>query len=316
MITKQELTTALQYLGNKIDALRLNPQKVELDLTSKAVEKLQEIDHRQMNTLLLEMKAVANGQTKSNTELISTLQAFEKATKDDSRLVDLLKTSQNLQRQTLTAIEKMAKELKPEKDDKEYRMLQSVEKAIKAIKLEEKPTDVSELKTLSRILTSIQNNQKLQATATIESLKVVTEVLKTIPSQIKLEIPKTFKLDNEQLRSIRSAGGGAISLGTGGERTATQYTVDTLALTSADTEYSFTFPANTLSWTLKLRNQGATLFYSHATGKLPVSGDNSDYMTLLPVGARSQDNVEWSGKTLYFESDTATQVVEIEIFTL
>lgn len=212
MLTKQDLTTALKYLGGKIDSLRLNPQKVELDLTSKAIEKLQEIDVREMNTVIQSMREVAEGQVKSNKELVETLAAFEKATKDDSRMVDLLKTSQNLQRQTLSAIERMSKELKPEKDDKEYRMLKAVEKAVREIKLEQKETDVSELKTVSRLLQGVQESQNRQSKAVIESLKSLASAVSNLPSQIKLSVPKEFKLDNEQLRSIRSAGSGAIAM--------------------------------------------------------------------------------------------------------
>ena len=105
--------------------------------------------------------------------------------------------------------------------------------------------------------------------------------------------------------------------GSGGEvKSAQNWAIATVAITTANTEYSYTFPANTVCWTLKLRGTVAVLYYASETGKLPVSGDNSDYLTLYVSGARSQDGVEWSGKTMYFESNTASQVVELEIFTL
>lgn len=310
---------AVRYLGDKIDSLRVTPQKIELDLTSKAIEKLQEIDSREMNALIKELQAVANGHAKSNTDLIVTLQAFEKATRDDSRMVDLLKTSQNLQRQTLSALERIKmKMLEPEKkDDKEYRLLVSIEKAIKGIKLEERDVDMKPIKELSSIMSRMESAQKKMDREHSQYMKSLTDAIVALPKQIKFEVPKTFKLDNEQLRSIRSAGGGAISLGTGGERTATRYTVANVALTDQNTPYAYTFPANTLSYTFKLRAAGANLYYSDDTDALPGGSGTDNYITLLPgLSARSQDNVEWSGKTIYFQSDTASQVVELEVFTL
>lgn len=208
----QTISTAVKYLGDKIDNLRTNPQKVELDLTSKAIEKLQEIDVREMNKLVSELQAVASGQAKSSAELVATLQAFEKATKDDSRLIDVLKTSQNLQRQTLTAIEKMKQELKPEKDDKEYRALRSLEKAVQGIKFEQKETDLSSIKLLAKEVASMRIESTRQSKALVAELRELYTCMKALPSQIKLEVPKTFKLDNEQLRSIRSGGGGALQM--------------------------------------------------------------------------------------------------------
>lgn len=212
MITRQDIKIAIEYLGGKIDALRLNPQKVELDLTSKAIEKLQEIDVREMNVLIGSMQKIGDGQVKSTTELIAALQSFEKATKDDTRVVEVLRTSQNLQRQMLTALEKMKTELKPEKDDKEYRMLQAVEKAIKGIKLEEKEVDMKPLGRLADIMTRMEAAQKATDKAYREQMQTMTAAIKAIPGQIKLSVPKEFKLEENQLRSIRSGGSSAIAM--------------------------------------------------------------------------------------------------------
>ena len=203
----QTIASAVKYLGDKLDSLRMN---VQLDLTSKAIEKLQEIDVREMNKLVSELQKVAGDHTKSNAELVSALQAFEKATKDDSRLVDVLKTSSNIQRQTLTAIERIkTKMLEPEKkDDKEYRLFQNIEKAIKDIKLEERPVDMKPVVELNSIMSRMEKAQKQIDKEHKEYMKNLTDAIKALPSQIKFEVPKTFKLEENQLRSIRSSGGG------------------------------------------------------------------------------------------------------------
>lgn len=118
------------------------------------------------------------------------------------------------------------------------------------------------------------------------------------------------------LAAITNIGGGGGFATNGGVKSATRYLIDTVTLTLADEEYEYTFPANTVSWTMKQRVPGNGLFYASSTGKLPVSGNNSDYMTLLPMGARSQDNVEWGGVSMFLESDGAGDVIEFEIFQL
>lgn len=305
---------AIKYLGDKIDK---SNSKIEMDLTSRAIEKLQDVDYRQINTLIKEMKDIASGHGKSNQELIATLKAFEKATKDDTRLINVLSTSQELQGQMVTALDLIGKQLKEDSESEDtnedkaiLESLKSIEKAIYATESEEKELD---LKPLIKEIAQLRTESNTQGKQIVTALTKMCEDMGKLPKSF--DFPKEFKLNTEQLRSIRSSGGGGMSFN-GELKVATNWTVATKTLTLANTEYSYTFPTNTQSWTLKLRVAGASLFYSSATGKLPVSGDNSTYMTMLPMGARSQDNVEWSGKTIYFESDTAGQVVEIEVFTL
>lgn len=127
---------------------------------------------------------------------------------------------------------------------------------------------------------------------------------------------QTAYFDDNQLNKFLgalSSAQGTVST-QGGAKTASKFVTQTLTITDADTEYPFTFPAGTIVWTMKLRTAGATLYYSSSTGTLPVSGDDSDYITLLPgVSAASMDQVEWGGKKMYFESDTAGQTVEFII---
>ncbi len=303
---------AVKYLGDKIST-----SKVEVDITSRAIEKLQDIDYRQINALIKEMKAIADGHARSNSDLIATLKAFEKATKDDSRVADILVTSRNVQKQMVTALERISNQLiekeepEDENENKDILLaLANVEKAIRDTEAEEVELD---LKPVVTELAALRKETATQATATVKALDAVVNALGQLPK--KLEIPKEFKLDNEQLRSIRSSGGGAIAMPMDA-RTATDWQVNTVAITLADTEYEYTFPNNTISWTLKLRGTTGKLYYASSTGKLPVSGDNSAYVTVPANGTRSQDNVEYGGKKMYFESNLASQVVELDIFTM
>lgn len=186
--------------------------------------------------------------------------------------------------------------------------LKSINEAL--VKIAEKETP--ETDKMEAVLVMIHDAIKANAPEKIgekfDALDVVFKGLK----------PKdSVRFDDKQISALMAAltNRGGITTA-GGVKSATDWDVARVEITSANTEYSYTFPANTVSWTMKLRTPGQNLFYASATGKLPVSGDNTTYMTMPPMGARSQDGVEWGGKIMYFESDGASQVVEIEVFTM
>ena len=164
-------------------------------------------------------------------------------------------------------------------------------------------TDVES--TLRLIYSAVRENEPERLGEKFDALDVVFKGLK----------PKdSVKFDDTQIKGLMGA---LTNITTqGGPKSATDWQVDTVTVTSADTEYEYAFPSNTVSWTLKLRGGTGVLYYSHETGKLPVSGDNTNYLTLPASGTRSQDNVEWGGKKMFLESDSATQVLEIEVFTM
>lgn len=132
---------------------------------------------------------------------------------------------------------------------------------------------------------------------------------------ISFSVPETFKLDQTQLRSIRAANAGGLV--TRGENLAARNVRTTnTAVTVVATEYSYTFPSNTVSWTLKLRDQGTLWYYAFVTGKLPNSGDGSNYVTVPQNFLQSKENVDWSGKTIYFGAELADMTMEITVYTL
>lgn len=127
----------------------------------------------------------------------------------------------------------------------------------------------------------------------------------------------TFKLDEMQLRKLAGASKG---ISVAGEKLAARnVAITNLALTSTATQYSFTFPANTVAFTVKLRDQGTLAYYSFTTGTLPVvggGGDASKYATIPQNFLQSQEGVDWSGKVIYLGAESASQVAEITTYTL
>lgn len=161
---------------------------------------------------------------------------------------------------------------------------------------------------LAAILTAIERNEPERIGEKIDALDAVFNGLK----------PKeSVKFDDTQIKGLMAAITGSRGIMTdGGAKTATAWSIQTITITAANTQYEYAFPANTISWTMKLRGVTGKLYYATQAGKLPVSGDNTAYISLPARGTRSQDNVEYGGNKIYVESDLAGQVVELDVFTL
>ena len=86
-------------------------------------------------------------------------------------------------------------------------------------------------------------------------------------------------------------------------------TVANVTMTSANTEYSYTIPNQTTKLFFKLRGTAAT-----AKLTWTESGSGTTYLTIPAGGTFVLDNVFFVGKTLYFQSATASQVAEIIVF--
>lgn len=77
-------------------------------------------------------------------------------------------------------------------------------------------------------------------------------------------------------------------------------------MTSADTEYSYTFPTGTRAFRIKLRALNALLKIAFASGE-----SGSSYIT-VPYGDFLEMKAKVGGATIYFQSPTAAQVSEIK----
>lgn len=160
---------------------------------------------------------------------------------------------------------------------------------------------------LKMILDAVAANKPEMLAEKFDALDVVFKGLK----------PKdSVRFDDAQMKGLMAAMTNRPMGAAGGTKSATEWQVNTVSLASANTEYEYTFPANTISWSLKLRGATGILYYASATGKMPTSGDGTAYITVPASATRSQDNVEYGGKKMYFQSDLASQVVEIDVFTL
>jgi len=81
-------------------------------------------------------------------------------------------------------------------------------------------------------------------------------------------------------------------------------TVATVAMTDADTEYSYAIPAGTRKVRFKLRALNALLrFYGTVTGGTP-------FITIA-YGDFHEVDVKAGGDTYYFQSDKASQTLEV-----
>jgi len=86
-----------------------------------------------------------------------------------------------------------------------------------------------------------------------------------------------------------------------------------VTLTSADTEYSYTLPANTTKLTFRCRNGLADIRYAWTSGKVATQ---TDPYQVLDAGANfSIEDVTIASGTIYFASSTAGVVVEGEAWT-
>ena len=89
----------------------------------------------------------------------------------------------------------------------------------------------------------------------------------------------------------------------------TKQTVANVAMASAGQEYSYTFPAGTVHATLKLRSQNAKLQYCFVSGETDTTYITLEQNATLPI-----KDVSVGGKTIYFESPTASQTLEVLSF--
>lgn len=180
--------------------------------------------------------------------------------------------------------------------------------------------DLSDIqKTLKALVVSVNqpkketNNDDIIAAIKGLSLEVpatdFTPLLKAIKDS-KTVVPNRFALDDHQFRTLSNSGGSAVIP----INTATRVSNTTVAATSSSTEYSYTFPSGTVAWVIKLRDQGTLGYYSWTTGKMPAGGDSTTFMTIPQNFLRSQENVEYTGKTIYLGAEAGSQTFEIEIF--
>lgn len=257
--------------------IRNDKKQVNLSLDAETIKRLNEGDVRKFTQLVQGLTNLANAQKISSAELTGAVskltKAFQGANNND--VVD--------------AINSLSKTF----SDKNMEVEVNVDTNSLLSKMED-------------VHAAILNSNAGLA----ESIKYLASIMQVVAQKKMPEYPSTIKLNDAQFSTLKMSGGGGLG-GGGGTKAATKTTMANVSMASANTEYSYTFPANTVAWGIKLRSQGVLLLYAWDTGVLPTSGDGSAYGTVAQNDLRSIEGVEWGEKTIYLQTDTATQVAEI-----
>ncbi len=178
--------------------------------------------------------------------------------------------------------------------------------AVNGIKSAIKPVSLDDVKVaLKMINQTVKESNESNSSALKDGMTAIAEALQAL----NLVVPDTFKIDKMQLREI--AGGNASSI-YGGPVPARSTIITRVTMTDANTEYSHIFNKHAVMWRIKLEAQNASFNYSWTTGKLKTSGDGTSYISIPANWLESRDNTEYGAKTIYFESGTASQTMEVE----
>lgn len=186
------------------------------------------------------------------------------------------------------------------------RKLDEVVRHLGNLKLEVPAPDLSKLEDVVLALAQVREAVTGRPTAKDRTDEVIAAI-----KGLKIQIPESMKIDASQLAQIRLGGGG----GATASYARTGVTAN-VAMATANTEYSYQFPANTIGFRIRVRDNDVPLLYSWQTGTLPTSGDGSAYSTLQSYSELVRDNLDIGGKTIYLQTGSASQVAEVEVFKL
>lgn len=272
-----------KYLGAKLDTLaaaQRAPIKIDIGESSKALEK------------------AASAVEKASTSL-------EKLGKSND--LGILQKSLISLASSISSMAKSVGSVKPTDMRETNKWLAELNTRMGKLKLEVPKTDLSKLDDVVLALAQVK-----EAVNSRPPTKDRTdEVIKAIKG-LKIQIPESMKIDASQLAQIRLGGGGGGATASYA-RTGVSANVE---MATADTEYSYQFPANTIGFRIRVRDNAVPLLYSWQTGTLPTSGDGSAYSTLQAYSELVRDNLDIGGKTIYLQTASASQVAEVEVFKL
>lgn len=304
----------LDALGTRIDgvkdAVKDSEKDFNLDLISRTIAKLKTDTTADVERVTTTLKQTTKEHNAKIAELTATLSGLEKTLKEgknDKLLLVRIDDALEHLAEGLAALTKEAGVDRTAPLLSKITELTTAVKANKPVKADPvKPVDLSSVgKGLSELKMAIGDLSR--AVAATDSKSAFAGLLEAIKA-LKLDIPKTIKLDDTQFRALSNVGRG----GGGGQLTASGTpVVANVAMTTADTEYSYTFPANTVGFQLRTRDVDVPLLVAFAAGKLPTSGDGSAYFTVPAYFVEKTPGVEWSGKTIYVQTGSASQVLEI-----
>lgn len=86
-------------------------------------------------------------------------------------------------------------------------------------------------------------------------------------------------------------------------------TLTNVSMTSANTEYSYALPSGTSKALIKLRDGTVACKLGYVSG---ASG--TTYLTIPAGSSKEITDIKGTGITLYFQSASASQVLEVEVW--
>jgi len=321
-----------QFLGKKLDAVaesvRNTPQKIQVDMsdTSKRIEELK----KELTKQISDLSEVLSKATRENYKGVqSATVSLSKSLADlenelngkefNITVPDLSPAITDLKTNIAFLVNSLSKINNDNAKEMANSFSASNEKISNSLNDLQK-IEIPNIKNTEKILTKIYGCvEKIEKTMAgqLQFLKEEFNLIVKAVESISFNVPDTFKLEEMQLRKLAGASKG-ISVD-GGKMAARNVAITNLALTATNVQYTFTFPANTVSYRIKLREQGFLTYYSFTTGTLPTiggGGDGTKYFTIPQNFIQSQEGVDFSGKIIYFGSESASQVLEIEVYTL
>lgn len=161
--------------------------------------------------------------------------------------------------------------------------------------------DTKNLEALLKLILEAQKAQDLSKLS--DGLTALREDIKGIKTY------DTVKIDPNNLRLLSGAMSGITT--TGGVLAARNVTLANVSMDTANTQYSYTFPARTVEFQLRIRDDSTPLLVAYTTGKLPTSGDGAAYFTVPAYFIEKNTGLDWGGKTIYLQTASASMVCEV-----
>lgn len=150
--------------------------------------------------------------------------------------------------------------------------------------------------------------EKLYLTNTAQAGKKLTLIITQDPSVSFITDPVTGELQS-MLEEIKNS---VVELQNLPKQSTTPLLAD-VTMTSADTEYSYTFPDDTKKISLEIGAGGSAFRVAWVTGK--VAAPTQPYIAVPTNEKFARDNLTLVGKTIYFACEVAAQMMIIESYT-
>ena len=211
------------FLGGKVDTIMKSVDeltgtlrrgdlfgKIEVDLTSRAVEKLQEEKNVNINRFAEELKGASSTQEKALLSLIPHLQQLSSALVTDNQSLSNLKELQPLLGRIVSELQSVEKSVVNQKDNTTHELLRRTIRAVERIKID-KPDNRDIIKALTSVERAV-NKLPPPVLSNRDVVMAIGGMGKKIDNLISRQqkFPSTIKLDHMQVSQM-AQGGSAVS---------------------------------------------------------------------------------------------------------